>query len=885
MTNSARRNGIDGSCGWAPNWLSRLSAAAALTGGALAVVGQAAVLHVPAEYPTIQAALDAAANTGDEIIVAPGTYPEAINFVGKAVYLHSADGPAVTIIDATGLYTGVRCISDEGPNSILEGLTIMGGLNGYGGGMYNRNSRPTVTNCTFSGNGAAMYGGGMYNSSSSPTVTHCTFQGNLCSGVSVAGGGIYCAGGDLTVTDCTFSDNSCSGAAGIGGAIYSAGGTLTVTGCTFSANSCSGASGVGGAIYSVGGSARVTDCSFTGNSADWASGAWYSTHNTATLSACTFVRNQAVNEDGGGGAVVIQYSGHANLNGCSFSENFSGCCGGGIWCGDQSSVDLTNCAFSANSVTWNGAGLQLARGGTGRLRNCLFSSNSTGSAGGAGVWCAAQSTVSLTNCTFSANLATGGTAVLLWDSSGQMANSILWGDTPDEIALYGSTLTVAYSDVQGGYSGIGNIDADPFFVDRNNGKFRLRAGSPCIDAGDNTAVPPGITTDLDGNPRFVDIPCGPDTGYGSAPIVDMGAYEAPRALCEGGVHNVTQDTHFAQIQPALDAAANGDEVVVGRWTYREAINFLGKAVYLHSLRGPAATIIDATGLNASVVTCASGEGPGTVLEGFTITAGSGTLVAEYDRYGGGMYNSGSSPTVANCTFSGNSAGGGGGGMLNDRGRPRVTNCTFSGNQSRWGAGMYNWSSSPTVTNCTFSGNSAADGSAMYNWSSSPTVTNCILWHDVSNEIRGSASVTYSDVQGGFAGIGNLDADPLFVDPDNGNFRLRAGSPCIEFGDPNFVPAPGEVDLDGRKRIWDGDGNGAAAVDMGAYEFGSYCYGDLDCNGNCDFGDINPFVLALNDPAGYRTAFPDCDIYLADLNADGHVDFGDINPFVALLSGD
>jgi hypothetical protein len=60
-------------------------------------------------------------------------------------------------------------------------------------------------------------------------------------------------------------------------------------------------------------------------------------------------------------------------------------------------------------------------------------------------------------------------------------------------------------------------------------------------------------------------------------------------------------------------------------------------------------------------------------------------------------------------------------------------------------------------------------------------------------------------------------------------------------------------------------------------------GDLNCDGNIDFGDINPFVLALSDPDEYERQYPDCDILNADCNGDGRVDFGDINPFVELLS--
>ena len=95
---------------------------------------------------------------------------------------------------------------------------------------------------------------------------------------------------------------------------------------------------------------------------------------------------------------------------------------------------------------------------------------------------------------------------------------------------------MSYSNIEGGQEGIGgsaltwgdgNIDFDPLFVDPFGNDYRLLSGSPSIDAGDNTAVPADIVTDLDGNPRFADDPDTPDTGNpdGINPIVDMGAYE------------------------------------------------------------------------------------------------------------------------------------------------------------------------------------------------------------------------------------------------------------------------------------------------------------------------------------------------------------------------
>src|SRR5262250_2016942 len=103
-----------------------------------------------------------------------------------------------------------------------------------------------------------------------------------------------------------------------------------------------------------------------------------------------------------------------------------------------------------------------------------------------------------------------------YSSSPTVTNCILWTDWPNEFE--GDAANVRYSDVQGGYAGDGNIDVDPLFVNSGSGDLRIQHDSPCVDAGDNTAVPNGITTDLDGNPRFLDVACRPDTGNGTAPI-------------------------------------------------------------------------------------------------------------------------------------------------------------------------------------------------------------------------------------------------------------------------------------------------------------------------------------------------------------------------------
>jgi len=176
------------------------------------------------------------------------------------------------------------------------------------------------------------------------------------------------------------------------------------------------------------------------------------------------------------------------------------------------------------------------------------------------------------------------------------------------------------------------------------------------------------------------------------------------------------------IQDAINAAVDGDEIEVAPGTYFEAINFWGKAIWLYSSGEPGETTIDATGLDASVVTCKNDEGSGTILEGFTITGGN---AVGSDDNGGGMCNYLSSPTVTNCIFSSNTSSGRGGGMCNAGANPTVTNCNFSDNKAHYGGGMHNSTSSPTVTNCNFIGNTGYTGGGMSNeFYSDSIVTNC-----------------------------------------------------------------------------------------------------------------------------------------------------------------
>jgi len=222
------------------------------------------IVQVPGDVKTIQDAIDFAL-AGTQIIVAPGTYNETINFNGKAVTLVSSEGPEVTVIDGQGNGTVVTCNSGEGPDTVLEGFTITGGNspNG-GGGMRNASASPTVTNCVFKDNlansgGVPNSGGGMYNGDSSPILTDCVFENN--SAVE-NGGGVYNDGSSPTVQNCTFLNNSADGNGG--GMSSQDWSSPTVTNCSFEGNS---AGFVGGGMYNLDHShPTVTNCTFANNS-------------------------------------------------------------------------------------------------------------------------------------------------------------------------------------------------------------------------------------------------------------------------------------------------------------------------------------------------------------------------------------------------------------------------------------------------------------------------------------------------------------------------------------------------------------------------------------------------------------------------------------------
>jgi predicted outer membrane repeat protein len=314
---------------------------------------------------------------------------------------------------------------------------------------------------------------------------------------------------------------------------------------------------------------------------------------------------------------------------------------------------------------------------------------------------------------------------------------------------------------------------------------------------------------------------------------------------------------FKTIQKGIDEAVNGDTVLVADGTYSGTgnfdIKFWGKQITVQSVNGPTTCIIDCNDLGRAFL-LDWGETIDSVLDGFTILDGNtnGTYA-----YGGGILCQGAYPIIKNCIFISNT-GGQWGGALDVRNSPiygdtQVINCVFIDNSASYAGGAIStYSSAPKFVNCTFYANSAGSfGGAVALGSPDfgTSFVNCIFWDNSPGAFYGNPTATYSLVPGGYEGMGNIDIAPEFVDSDNGDFRLSAGSDCIDAGNNSVTGIPIQ-DLDGKPRFIDGDDDMTALVDMGAYEYGDIGECDFNEDLDVDGADLSEFI---NHSAGYTLA--------------------------------
>jgi hypothetical protein len=368
---------------------------------------------------------------------------------------------------------------------------------------------------------------------------------------------------------------------------------------------------------------------------------------------------------------------------------------------------------------------------------------------------------------------------------------------------------------------------------------------------------------------------------------------------------------YPTIQAALSASSNGDIILVAPGVYEgpgnHDLDFAGKAVALRGDGGAANCII---ALNATpdsprrAVHFRSGETYDTVFEGFTVRGGATPAGAVADIFNGAaiLLTGDTRPNITNCIFENNRAGCWGGAVTCSQASPIIQGCIFRGNTAdddggaffQWGnshpvlinclfvgnsapvsgGAASNFGGSLTMTACTFVGNTSNYGHAVYSYLGS--ITNSIAWDNDGSPnhppIEGNTAVAHSNVQGGRAGVGNIDAAPLFADPAAGDYRLLAGSPGIDAGD-SLALFGVEIDLDGNARIRDGDADRNAIVDMGAFEFqGLPCPADWNHDDAVTSQDFFDFLAAF-----FASA--------ADFNQSGATDSQDFFDFLGAFFTD
>lgn len=457
-----------------------------------------------AEFTTIKAAV-AAAQSGDIIVVAPGTYTGdgAVDiWLGdKTLTVRSSDpdDPAVvanTIVDCRINDKFGHRFFEIGPgkdaNLTLAGLTIINSARSYSGGaVLCQEAVFKAVNCTFANNAVEWWGGAIYLEDSQATFEGCRFERNVST--ELRGGAVSSRNSRVVFTDCLFKENT-------GNAMTCFDSNVAFTDCMFENNTGS----EGGAIYShvaLGNETpedlTLTRCTFAGNSANRTGGAVHSYAAGTTISACIFTGNTALLD---GGAIYNQRC-TVTIVSSLFSDNRANNAGGAIIDFHLGRSEIVHCTFVANKAAQGGA-VAGKRQSNSVISQCIFWKNEadTGSSlyitedvvGGSGY---AQATVEYSNVQFGR-----------LGASVESGNVLTWG--------------------------VGNIDADPMFTDPDYNDYHLSPDSPCVDAGDPDYVPRTDARDLDGLLRV------------NGAVADMGAYEFQGLGPVYGFRSLTSNKQF-----------------------------------------------------------------------------------------------------------------------------------------------------------------------------------------------------------------------------------------------------------------------------------------------------------------------------------------------------
>lgn len=439
--------------------------------------------------------------------------------------------------------------SADGGDAILDGFVISGGNanmgdsdSARGGGAWIEFGSPQFRDCAFVDNTCDAYGGAIHvGAGASPHFEECRFSANFA-GESAGAVQLYQCSAEFH--GCTWMNNSANSNAG---ALRLDDATAVVTGSIFESNSVPG---IAGAIESFGSELVIAESAFTHNTAQGGGGA-LTNASQLTVEDSVFRQNMAPAWDAG---TMWLFDGVSVIANTLFDNNYSGFSGGAIQSGGD--LVLKDCTFIRNRAENDGGGIRFFGGaGLFKAANCRFERNTCGNVGGAILTLAAAdsaysnclfahneaahggalfnaegSSADVSTCTLAYNSATilGGGLLNELGSTAILTNSIAWDNSAPshpQIGNFGA-INVSYSDVQGGFPGIANLNVDPAFKDEFNGDYRLSPASPLVDAGDASLLPPDVL-DLDGDGDISEFI--PSEIEGHARVlcsdVDMGAFE------------------------------------------------------------------------------------------------------------------------------------------------------------------------------------------------------------------------------------------------------------------------------------------------------------------------------------------------------------------------
>lgn len=471
----------------------------------VAFIGSAAagdVISVPGDHATIAGAI-AASVDGDTVLVAAGTYVENIHFGGKAITVQSESGPLVTTIDGGGSGSVVSFVDGEGNASVLEGFTITNG---------------TGTCVTSQGGDTDVFGAGVYCLESGPSIRKNIITGNVTSCAAAGGAPVIGSGGGIAVIrgpSARILDNTIQGnTATRGGGIFSDNNAAIIRRNQVLDNMTTGdlEQRLGGGIFTVGlmsasGCLVIDRNLIDGNAAHHGGGIYCADLLCGSIANCE-ISNNSVTGDGGGVHVRMiddhLLAGSINIERCKLHHNHADLVGGGAFLTGLTQIpeDTRGPAMRSCRVYGNTAGAGAAGAHNGSdagtfSGNLVYGNEAASGAGGLeslGFW----------------HFIGGNTIV---DNIGDGLN---WFDGLMESNIIRGNTGVQNLGGPGLRNNIEGEDPDPLFVNAGGADYRLRLGSPCIDAGTPLVAP---ATDIDGDPRFLD---GDGDGIGG---IDIGADE------------------------------------------------------------------------------------------------------------------------------------------------------------------------------------------------------------------------------------------------------------------------------------------------------------------------------------------------------------------------